>query len=182
MPHARLPEQLSENAYEISVRRVDSLRGRQQEDVISFRRQVVRTSNLSENALVPVANNRIPEFFPRYKRNATTRAALVINPLYDDAKLSTRCAFAQIEDFRYLNPRLNRIHSAERHAQRLVPRMTLIGDGELLATLGATASEHLTSVFGGHTSTEAVALSTLTSVRLIGALHIVSLSWFRATC
>ena len=55
-------------------------------------------------------------------------------------------------------------------------------DGELVTALGTTTSEHGTAALGCHAGTEAVALGTLTSVRLIGALHIVSLSWFRATC
>lgn len=47
-----------------------------------------------------------------------------------------------------------------------------------LAALCATSSQHLTAALSRHTSTETVALSPLTSVRLIRALHIDSLSWF----
>ena len=53
---------------------------------------------------------------------------------------------------------------------------------ETLAPLVAASLEYGTAALGCHAGTEAVALGTLTSVRLIGALHIVSLSWFRATC
>ena len=49
-------------------------------------------------------------------------------------------------------------------------------DGETLATLCTTASQHGTTTLGGHTSTEAMALRTLASVRLISALHITTLS------
>ena len=54
--------------------------------------------------------------------------------------------------------------------------------GQNLAAAGATGLQNIAAGAGLHAGTEAVALGTLTSVRLIGALHIVSLSWFRATC
>ena len=59
---------------------------------------------------------------------------------------------------------------------RLQPDLSL--HAETLASLCATSSQHLTAALGRHTSTETVALSPLTSVRLIRALHIISLSWF----
>lgn len=43
--------------------------------------------------------------------------------------------------------------------------------GEALAALGATTREHGAAALGRHTGTEAVALRTLASVRLISALH-----------
>ena len=49
--------------------------------------------------------------------------------------------------------------------------MTLVGHGELLAALGATAGEDLAAVLGGHAGTEAVGLDTLPLVGLIRALH-----------
>ena len=54
-------------------------------------------------------------------------------------------------------------------------------NAETLTALSTTSSQNLTAAFGGHASTEAVAFGTLTSVRLISALHIVSLSWLSAT-
>lgn len=54
-------------------------------------------------------------------------------------------------------------------------------NAETLTALSTTSSQNLTAALGGHASTEAVAFGTLTSVRLISALHIVSLSWLSAT-
>jgi hypothetical protein len=47
-------------------------------------------------------------------------------------------------------------------------------DGKTLAALGTTTCEHCTTTFRGHTGTEAMALGTLTSVRLVSALHIIT--------
>ena len=46
-----------------------------------------------------------------------------------------------------------------------------IADGQTLAALGTTASEHGATALGSHTSTEAVSLSTLALVRLVSTLH-----------
>ena len=55
-------------------------------------------------------------------------------------------------------------------------------NSEALAALGATAGEHGTASLGRHTGTEAMALRTLTSVRLVGALHVLAFhTVFRAT-
>ena len=67
-----------------------------------------------------------------------------------------------VEEIGNLDARLYRIH------ENL--------DGETLATLCATAGQDGASALGGHTSTEAMALRTLASVRLISALHITTLS------
>ena len=60
----------------------------------------------------------------------------------------------------------------------MVSNLKLSLHAETLAALGATSSQHLAAALRRHTSTETVALSPLTSVRLIRALHIDSLSWF----
>ena len=67
-----------------------------------------------------------------------------------------------VEEIRDLDTRLNRLHDAL--------------NGEALATLCTTASQNGTAALGGHTSTEAMALRTLASVRLISALHNTTLS------
>lgn len=54
---------------------------------------------------------------------------------------------------------------------RIQPRNRLKLHAETLATLGTTTSENGTTALGGHTGTEAMRLSTLALVRLIGALH-----------
>ena len=62
----------------------------------------------------------------------------------------------------------------------MVSNLKLSLHAETLAPLGATSSQHLAAALRRHTSTETVALSPLTSVRLIRALHIDSLSWFQS--
>ena len=62
----------------------------------------------------------------------------------------------------------------------MVSNLKLSLHAEPLAPLGATSSQHLAAALRRHTSTETVALSPLTSVRLIRALHIDSLSWFQS--
>lgn len=55
-------------------------------------------------------------------------------------------------------------------------------DGQTLAALGATTRQNGTAALGRHTSTEAVRLRTLASVRLISAFHIFTFHLvFRAT-
>ena len=54
----------------------------------------------------------------------------------------------------------------------MVSNWVLLLDAETLATLCAASSEHSAATLGGHTSTEAVALSALAVVRLIGAFHL----------
>ena len=53
----------------------------------------------------------------------------------------------------------------------MVSNLKLSLHAETLAPLGATSSQHLAAALRRHTSTETVALSPLTSVRLIRALH-----------
>ena len=48
---------------------------------------------------------------------------------------------------------------------------TAILDGEALAALGTTTSQHGTTALGGHASAEPVALRAFASVRLISAFH-----------
>lgn len=48
---------------------------------------------------------------------------------------------------------------------------------EALASLGATSGQHGAAALRGHTSTEAVDLSTLTSVRLVRAFHLYFLPY-----
>ena len=48
---------------------------------------------------------------------------------------------------------------------------------EALASLGATGGKHSAAALRGHTSTEAVNLSTLTGVRLVRAFHLQILSY-----
>ena len=55
-------------------------------------------------------------------------------------------------------------------------------DSQALAPLGATACDDGTATLGGHACTETVALCALSSVRLVGALHIRPFrTSFRAT-
>ena len=49
-------------------------------------------------------------------------------------------------------------------------------DSEALATLGTTTCEYGTAALGRHTGTETMALCALALIRLVGALHIVTLS------
>ena len=60
----------------------------------------------------------------------------------------------------------------------MVSNLKLSLHAETLTTLSTASSQNLAAALGCHAGTEAVALGTLTSVRLIRALHIDSLSWF----
>ena len=58
----------------------------------------------------------------------------------------------------------------------IVSNLELSLHAETLASLSTASSQHFAAALRRHTSTETVALSPLTSVRLIRALHIDSLS------
>ena len=49
-------------------------------------------------------------------------------------------------------------------------------DGEALAALGTTSSQHCTSPLGGHAGTESMAFSALARVGLVSAFHTFTLS------
>lgn len=154
------------------------LGGGHEQDVIAFARQARLMRSRTHHALAAVADDGVAELFPRYKSNATTRAALLVLLFIDDANLFGRDSFPLAEQLADLLAGLDDVHAA-RIIRSMLLRVTLVGDSQLSAALGTTASENLATVLGLHTGTEAVHLGTMPLVGLVSALHRILLVYIK---
>lgn len=120
-------------------------------------------------ALRSISPNRVSKLFTCNKSNTTCAAVLLSVLQYNQCSKGGIQTLTMREKMGYFGAGLN----GHQHRVRSL-------HAEAFASLCAACRQYGATAFCRHTCTKTVALRTLTSVRLIGALHFTIPSWFKS--
>ena len=148
-------------------RRTKILRGRvagrcggEQDHIMPGYGKVARARRFAQHALGPISQDSVSKTL-RCSEGDPTRIAFAHSITYNHSHQGMVIAPSPCIDTLEIRPGFNGLHAQARCKL----------DGEALAALGTTASEHSAAALGGHTGAETVGLGTLALIRLVRTLH-----------
>lgn len=145
---------------EVCRRRVMRGGGGEQNDVPALKGKPACAGRFAQDSFRSISKHSVSETL-RCSKGDPTRIAFAHSITYNHSNQGMVIAPSLCVYTLEIRPGLNGLHAQARCKL----------DGKALAALGTTTSEHGAAALGGHTSTEAVGLGTLTLVRLVRTLH-----------